>query len=133
MIWLIIIILAVVGYLVYITLADRDKALRKQVDSHGGMMLKYDSLVEAFLVSGISRVTKVTRERIEIIDPIPGKETEYYTINEGMGCVDIEWKLVHRDGRTHKLNWKFREGETQHHMFLKIAIQINSIRALYQH
>lgn len=115
--------LIAVGILVIIlyTMWNRDKVLAKQVDTHGGMQNKYQLLVDNFLLWPDSRITLVTRERIEITSGGQGLTTEKYSINEGDGIVEINWQLRTAFGKETAKKWTFQHDYPQDKMLERIA------------
>lgn len=119
MIWL---VLAVIfGYIIYSFLKDRDAALRAQVDSYGGVKNKYSDLVRWLTSDPNSRITKITRDSMEITAIFPTTKTIFF-IQENFGIVEVSWEAyLGRFIGNHKLEWKFPHNENQFVMIEKIS------------
>lgn len=121
---IVLIILAIVLY----TLWNRDKKLAAQVDTYGGMQNKYKLLVENFMLWPDSRITLVTRERIEITSAGQGLTSEKYIINEGDGVVEIMWQLKMPFGNDSSKKWTFKHDSPQEKMLEVIANSLKDFK-----
>jgi len=122
------IIVLVILVIVFYTLWNRDKKLASQVDTYGGMQNKYKLLVENFMLWPDSKITLVTRERIEITSAGQGLTAEKYVINEGDGVVEIMWQLKMAFGKESSKKWTFKHDSSQEKMLEVIANSLQDFK-----
>ncbi|HRO86102.1 MAG TPA: hypothetical protein PK110_14860 [Niabella sp.] len=99
-----------------------------QVDTYGGMQNKYKLLVENFMLWPDSKITLVTRERIEITSAGQGLTAERYIINEGDGVVEIMWQLKMAFGKESSKKWTFKHDSSQEKMLEVIANSLKDFK-----
>lgn len=112
-----IIIIALIGIVIYIFkfFYDRDKMLAKQVDENGGMLLKYNTLVNHFTNDPDAKVTSVTRDSINIKWKGTIFTVEIFIL-ENFSFTKIECKLDFGPHGIHKKNWNYGKNQRQEKM-----------------
>jgi len=121
MTWLIIII--IVGVIIFYFLRDRDKMLAIQVDNEGGIKKKYEELVNWLTDDPNAKITKLTRDHIQIT--LLGRTTSTnFFITETFGGVEIEWTTNLGPLGIHKKNWTFESGTSNEDIIEVIGIYL---------
>lgn len=124
MAWIILILIGIILFVLYISYSERDRVLKVQVDSYGGMMKKYELLVENLLLWPDSKVTEVTRDKITIIATGRGLTIETYIITEGPNYVEVKWELLITTDRKKAKQWRFPHDSSQQLIINKLAEDI---------
>lgn len=119
MVWILIIV-AVVIWSIFAFQRDRNAMLKKQVDSHGGMLEKYKFLVDKLTEEQSSRIIGVTRDNIHIRSQNQTASTDYI-IMENFDETRIEWIGRSELLGTHKHEWKYPSGYSQEQIILDIC------------
>ncbi|WP_133256599.1 hypothetical protein [Flavobacterium tibetense] len=120
-----IIIITIIGVIIYYFLKDRDKMLETQVDNFGGMKRKYSLLIEWLTSDPKARITKTTRDHIEISCIYPSSITKFL-ITENFNFVEIDWISNLGVMGNHKLNWKFPNNTHQESIIEKIGTDLQN-------
>ena len=121
MVW--IIILAIIGIVLFYFLRDRDKMLEHKVDKHGGMKQKYCLLLEWLTIDPNSKITKITRDNVQVSYVLQTTAT-YWNITEHFRGVEIEWDSRLGMMGNHKLKWNFDSSTSQEQMIKKIGMEL---------
>ena len=120
-----IIVLVIIGIVIYFFLRDRDKMLENQVDNFGGMKNKYSLLIEWLTSDPKARVTKMTRDHIEISCIYPSSVTKFL-ITENFSSVEVDWISNLGVMGNHKLNWSFPNNTNQEQIIEKIGTDLQN-------
>lgn len=118
MIWTVL-ILAILAFIGYNFFKDRDKMLRHQVDTYGGMTNKYSYLITELTRDPSAKVVKETRDLIHIRSEAQTTATNFI-IRELFGKVEIEWIAQWGVYGTLKNKWGFQPNYPQDKMLQEI-------------
>ncbi|WP_415374591.1 hypothetical protein [Patiriisocius sp. Uisw_017] len=118
-------LIGIVGVVIFYFLKDRNKMLETTVDNEGGMRQKYRDLIGWLTDDPNAKVTKVTRDHVEVTNKMPTTTTTFF-ITENFDGVDIEWNAQLGAMGNHKQNWKFPKGTSEENMVIKIGTDLQS-------
>lgn len=116
-------IIVILGIIIYFFLRDRDKMLQSQVDNFGGMERKYSLIIEWLTNNPNSRITKKTRDHIEITATYPSSTTKFL-ITQNFNSIKIDWLSNLGILGNHQLNWNFPDNTNQEIIIEKIATDL---------
>ena len=123
----IIIIIAIIGYVVYIISHNGRIALQREIESHGGMLNKYQTLVTYLTSYPNATVQEVQKNKIHIYSDlnIIGSTMNFYIIEMNQS-VNIQWTGFAKNLGKHSQNWNFSKNYPQEKMFQQINEDMNS-------
>ncbi len=118
MFWIIITV-AIIGYVIYNFIHDRDNMLNRQVDMNGGMSRKYEYLIGGLINGYKAKVIKVTRDHIHI-SAVGQTTITNFLITETFNSVQIEWIAQLGLLGKHSHKWTFQHNYPQENMIQEI-------------
>lgn len=89
MFWIIVIILICLG-IYFLFNNDRKDMIEKQVNPYGGMLVKYNKLIEWLAYDPNAKITNVKSGSLDIVS-IGRTTTVQFSITETFGKVNIRW------------------------------------------
>jgi len=113
------IIIAIIIFIVVIYNMDKNDMLKRQVDFYGGMVNKYQTLVNKICEFENAKIIKVTRSEIHITANFK-EYPMYFQIIETFDAVAIKWTASFGIYGKHKNNWKFSPSFPQEKMVISI-------------
>jgi Sec-independent protein translocase protein TatA len=122
MIWILILIIAI-GLITFGTYQKKEKTLREQVDSHGGMSRKYRRLIDGFENQLDTEVVKVSRDEV-VIKSSANSTDNIIKLTELYREVQITWLLSIGVSEKHKKVWEFPENYPQDKIYEELKEHI---------
>ena len=104
MIW----ILLIIGLITIFTYQKKDRTLKQQVDSYGGMGEKYKYLIDKFENQPDTEIVKISRDEV-IINNTCKSTDNFILITELYREFQVIWTLNIAGTERHKKEWKFPE------------------------
>lgn len=123
---IIIVILIIFAISLFNFFKDRDKALSANVDSAGGMMQKYNKIVQALLSDPLAKIEKIERDQIIISLRTSNTFTTFFIL-DSFEDVEITWNADLGTLGKHKKTWTFKSNSSQEIMLQVIKEYMNSM------
>ena len=115
-------IIVIVAIIITSFFKDREKMIDKQVDSHGGMMVKHHKLIQWLKESG-QNIVKVERDYIQTSCIMTATAT-HFMISEDFGLVNVKWVAKLGVMGNHELSWRFESNVSQEEIIAKIEFDL---------
>lgn len=120
---MIITILVILGVVIYFFLKDRDASLQNQVDFHGGIQNKYQTLIAFLSNHPQAHISKVSRDYVKINCTMSSTSTTF-EILQNFNQIDVFWYSNLGMMGKHSLKWSFDADSDQDTMVEKIAADL---------
>ena len=122
--WLVILIIG--GFFLVSFVIEREKMLKTAVDKHGGLQNKYPELISWMTDHPNAKITKVTRQSIEIRCDLKITFTEFIILQE-FNRIRISWEANLGVLGMHSNTWIFKPDDSEETIIEVIGTYINSI------
>jgi len=121
--WLVILIIG--GFFLVSFFIEREKMLKTTVDKHGGLQNKYPELISWMTDHPNAKITKVTRQSIEIRCDLKITFTEFIILQE-FNRIRISWEANLGVLGMHSNTWIFKPDDSEETIIEVIGTYINS-------
>lgn len=121
---MIVTILIILGIIIFFFLKDRDKNLQNQVDLQGGILNKYNLLIQFLSNHPNAKLSKITRDYIKIDCLMPTTSTTF-EILQNFNNIDVFWHSDLGIMGKHTLKWQFNSNSSQSAMIERISFDLN--------
>lgn len=105
----------VMGFVIYLINKDNKEEVRTKITNQGGMLQKYNILVNHFVNGLPAKITKVTKDSVVITD----SATEVYLDYVG-GNLEVELRGVAPVIGKYSKKWKYPSGYSQEKIIAEI-------------